>query len=130
MEVHHVGYLVTDIDRSLGHFILLGFDKETNKQYDEYRDIYILFLVNGAMRVELVQPASERSEFYGMLKKFKNLPYHICYITNNMSDSINMFKKEGFALTQSPQCATAIDNRKVAFLLNPDIGIIELLENV
>ncbi|MCR4591434.1 MAG: VOC family protein [Lachnospiraceae bacterium] len=128
MKVHHVGYLVKSIDDSREQFLQLGFTAETEKEYDGIRDIFIQFFLNGDYRVELVSPASDGSRFFPALKRFKNLPYHICYETDNMEESIRELSDRGFALSQTPENAPCINNKRVAFLQCPEMGIIELLE--
>lgn len=64
----------------------------------------------------------------GLLKRFKNLPYHICYESNNLEKDISKYSEKGYSLMGDPQEAPAIEGNKVAFLMNRHIGIIELLE--
>ena len=128
MEVHHIGYLVKNIDDSRIKFLELGYEAETSKEYDDIRGIYIQFLVNGNYRVELIEPASEKSQFHSALKRFRNLPYHICYVTEDIDGSIDEYAMKGFMLSQAPELAPCIGNRRVAFMQSPTMGIIELLE--
>ena len=127
MIVHHIGYLVKDIDKSKDEFVKLGFIEETAPQYDSLRDIIVMFMVNGDYRIELIEPASENSEMMPLLKRFKNLPYHICYKTTDIKKSIDELLASGFVLIKEPKEAPCIDGCKVAFLQNPRIGIVELV---
>jgi len=56
------------------------------------------------------------------------MPYHICYLVDNIEQTIDRLKKEKFMVIQQPLQAIALENRKVAFLVHNDIGMIELLE--
>ena len=128
MKVHHIGYLVKSIEESSQCFIDLGYLPETDIMDDETRDIRLLFMVNEGYRVELVEPASKNSRFWTLLKRFKNVPYHICYEAENIRQEIKELEQKGFAVTQPPEVAPCIEGRKVTFMQNPFIGIIELLE--
>lgn len=128
MEIHHIGYLVKNIEKSEKKFQSLGFLVEYDKKYDEIRDVNISFLVNGNYRVELVEP-QKTSELYSLLKNYKNEPYHICYIVDSLDDAIRKLQNDGYTVIQSPVEAPCINNQRVAFLYNSSLGIIELLES-
>ena len=55
-------------------------------------------------------------------------PYHICYEVPDIEKTIDILKKRRFILTDGLKPAVAFDNRRVAFLLNRNTGLIELLE--
>ena len=84
MKIHHVGYLAKSIDKTEKKFFELGYEVEQPTKYDEIRDIKIEFLRNGDYRVELIEPASKNSPLYPLLKNYKNSPYHICYVTDDL----------------------------------------------
>lgn len=132
MKVHHIGYLVKDIKQSEAQFLSLGFQVERLISFDAYRQVNIEFLVNGDYRVELVEPANQESPFYSLLRKFHNEPYHMCYEVRGgaLQDEIKQMEKVGYVLMNEPQLAPCIakGNQRVAFLMTPNAGIIELLE--
>ncbi len=128
MRIHHIGYLVKDISISIQKFIQLGYIEESQREYDKDRDIFVQFIVNDLYRIELVQPASADSEYYSAMRRFKNLPYHICYETGDIYRTIEDLRNNGFRLSQEPREAPCIRNQRVAFMQNPEIGIIELIE--
>ena len=129
MKIHHVGYLVKKINKSINAFEALGYKKESEICYDEYRDIDICFMKNDEYRIELVMPKSEKSVVHKMLKKIGISPYHLCYEVEDIEESIKYFTtKKGYILMDEKCKAPAIDNKYVVFLFNKDIGMIELLE--
>lgn len=130
MVIHHVGYLVKNIEKAEADFILLGFQKEKETVYDSLRDAYISFWVNGAERVEFVSPASENSVVYNLLKKYKNMPYHICYSCKDIHKASEELRNNGFIMFRDEEEAVALDSRKVIFMMSAYSGIIELLEEV
>ena len=128
MEAHHVGYMTKKLEKAREKFEGLGFVVERPVKYDELRQINIEFLVNGAYRVELIEPDSKESPFYPLMKKYKNTPYHFCYVTSDLSKEIENLEGQGYHLIDPPAVAVCIDDNDVAFLMHPNIGIIELVE--
>lgn len=131
MKIHHIGYLVDSVENAAREFEMLGFSRIGKIVEDLPRDIYILFLTNAKQTVELIQPISEASPVYGLRKKYRNSPYHICYETGDLQGEIKNLEIErgGYVLMQPPQPAPAIPGcPNVAFLMNRHIGIIELVE--
>lgn len=128
MKVHHIAYLVKKLDKAEKRFLDLGYSVERPVKYDHIRKINIEFLVNGDYRVELVEPVDENSPMYSLLKKYKNTPYHMCYEVADLERSIKELSEKGFTVFQSPEIAPCIDDKRVAFLINASVGMIELVE--
>ena len=82
----------------------------------------------GGYRIELIAE-SEGCELFGKkFKKFGSTPYHICYECEEMERTLEELQKENFILIREPQPASAINNRRVAFMYSDAVGQIELLE--
>ena len=128
MKVHHVGYLVKNIDKSRNAFCILGFSEISEICYDSYRDVNILFMRNGNETIELVSPASDHSPIAPLMKHYRNSPYHICYETDDIVKDTILLQNAGYILFDPPKPAPAIDNRTVCFFQNANTGITELLE--
>ena len=132
MKIHHIGYLVDNIENAANEFERLGFSRMGKSVEDCSRQVNILFLDNASHVIELIQPVSKASSVYGLRKKYRNSPYHICYETNDIQNQIaNMTNSDGgYIIIQSVQKAPAIPGcPDVAFLLNGDIGMIELVQS-
>ncbi len=128
MTVHHIGYLVKDINKSREEFEKLGFVCEGDLQYDIFRDVDILFLVKDGYRIELVSPKSSNSVVANLIKKYRNSPYHICYESDDIYEDIENLESKGFTRIDDVCPAPALNNRNVSFLMNYSIGIIEILQ--
>ena len=128
MKIHHIGYLAKSIAKTEKKFLELGYEVERPTKYDEIRDIDIEFLVNGDYRVELIEPKSKESPMYPLLKNYKNTPYHFCYEVDDIDKAIAELQDKHYTLIQEPNLAPCIDSKKVAFLNNISMGIIELVE--
>lgn len=127
MKVHHVGYLVKDMDEAKNEFLKLGYSDNVVTR-DEYRGIDICFMDNGGYCVELISPYRDDSMVSGLIKKYKNSPYHLCYISENLDDEIEKLTANGYVQMGEAKEAPAIDGKRVVFLMNSSIGIIEIVE--
>ena len=129
MKIHHIGYLVNNIDSAVLSFEKLGFDLVSPITEDKMRNVLICFLENNGYRVELVSPVGRDSDVYNLMKKKKNSPYHLCYEVNDIERSLEEYCAANESLIiQPPKPAIAIENRKVAFVMHKDLGIIEFVE--
>ena len=128
MKIHHIGYLVKNMKKSLEEFLKLGYLVEGDIINDDIRQISIVFLIKDRYRIELVSPQDRGSATGDLLKKIGNSPYHICYEVPCLDEAIVEFEKNGYLLTIEPQIAPAINNKRVAFLYNMHLGMIEILE--
>ena len=128
MKVHHIGYLVKNIENAVKEFKNIGYKVYSDTSYDIHRDIDICFMEKDGYLVELISPKSEKSVVYNLLKKIGNSPYHICYISDNIEQDIAILIDRNYIVMGDLCPAPCIgNNANVIFLYNQNIGIIELL---
>ena len=128
LKVHHIGYLVKKIDAAIRNFQNLGYQIIQETIYDDIRKVNICFLQKDGYCIELVSPASEDSVVSGLMKKYKNCPYHICYETEDFEKDYMTLVSDGFTAIDELTPASALQNREVVFLMSPLIGMIELIK--
>lgn len=128
MKIHHIGYLVKKIEKSIEEFQRLGYEKKSEITYDETRKIDICFMEKNNYLIELVSPKDKSSVAYNLLKQHKSSPYHICYETDNLEEDIMELEASGYVKIDNPCPAPAINGKKVVFFMNSTIGLIELVE--
>ena len=128
MNIHHIGYLCKRIESAKKQFEALGYRAETATIRDDVRKIDICFLNKDGYRIELISPAAEDSVVSGLIKKYGNSPYHICYCSNAFDKDIEYLKKNGYIMIDQPTPAPALDGRKVVFFIHMHVGMIELLD--
>lgn len=133
MHIHHIGYLVKNIQEAEKDFKKLHAQLLMTATYDPDGHAYMSFLDVDGCVVELVCPDKD-SNLYPLLKKHKNSPYHMCYEVENLQESISEMEVEGFVCFKQPEDAKMIDilqnvsGCKVAFMMSSSIGMIELLQ--
>lgn len=126
-KVHHIGYLVKKIEKAQKTFEALGYRTEQGIVRDDIRKVDICFLEKDGYRIELVSPVSADSVVAGLLKKYKNSPYHICYETEDYEAAYAELTTNGFIAIDTPTPAIALGGREVVFLTSASIGMIELI---
>lgn len=127
MRIHHVGYLVKNLEKAQRAFSNLGFTPISEIVYDTYRNIDILFVEKDGYVIELVTPKSKQSVVAQLIKTYKNSPYHLCYEAKPFEEELDRLEHSGYIRIDNPTPAPAIGG-KVCFLLSPSIGLIELLD--
>lgn len=127
LKIHHIGYLVKKMENAKQAFEALGYQIEQDTVHDDIRKVDICFLIKDGYRIELVSPASADSVVSGLLKKYKNAPYHICYETNDPETAYRKLTENGFTAIDTPTPAPALGGCNVVFLMSPVIGMIELM---
>lgn len=127
LKIHHIGYLVKKIDAAIRSFENLGYQVMQDTVYDDIRKVNICFMQKDGYCIELVSPASEDSVVSGLMKRYKNSPYHICYETKNFDADYQTLATNGFIAIDAPAPAPALQNKEVVFLANASMGMIELL---
>ena len=129
LKIHHIGYLVKKIEAAIQTFEALGYQLVQTVMYDDIRKVNICFMQKDNYCIELVSPAAEDSLVSGLLKKYKNCPYHICYETADFDRDYQMLLSNGFISIDTPTPAPALQGRDVVFLTSASMGMIELLRS-
>ena len=96
MKIHHIGYAVRDIAQAKTVFLALGYEECSTVIVDSSRKVFITFLCNNEIKVELIAPASPDSPVSRILKQEGPIAYHICYETDNFLKTTVELKKKGF----------------------------------
>ncbi len=129
-KIHHIGYIVNNIDNAVGTMINLGYEIKQNTVYDKNRHIDICFLKNEYQLIELIQPKDETAVTYKLLAKTGPAPYHICYQVESIEEACKVLKKADFYPISNIEKAMAMGEKcNVIFLYNQNIGLIELVSD-
>lgn len=128
-KFHHIGITVFDIDDTAQYYIDAGYQK-TETVIDAIQNVKICFLTKEGMpMLELLAPVDENSPVNRTLDKMGVTPYHCCYSVDDMEGAIARLKKIKFVPLIKAVEACAIGGRRVCFLFNKKVGLIELVES-
>lgn len=127
-EFHHIGVVVADIDATAAHYVRAGYEK-SESVFDPIQNVSLCFLRKAGMpTVELIFPVDETSPAARILKKVGVSPYHCCYLVKDIDAAVRELEAMDYVAKFAPVEACALENRKITFLYNRDVGLIELLE--
>lgn len=129
MKIDHIGYAVREIERAIISFSDLGFIfGEIIEDID--RNIKISFGEKDGYQLELVSALdrSKESPVDLYLSNIQGMPYHICFQSDYLDEEIATLEKLGFKIIIPPANAVAFENKRVAFLMNRNIGLMEIVE--
>ena len=130
MKIDHIGYAVKDIDKARETFETLGFSFEQLFE-DTDRNLLIQFGEKDGYRIELlaVLNKDKESPIDSYLHSIGPTMYHFCYSTDNLNEEIERLKLCRYLVICEPSKAIAFNNKRVVFLINRNIGLIELVES-
>ncbi len=128
MRIHHIGYLIKDMDKALAKFEFLGYTLIKGIIQDLSIGLSICFIEKDGYTLELVSPIGKNSIVSNLIKRYGNSPYHICYETDRFDEDIRELSQKGFVVIAEPESTFVIPNTKTIFLLNHQMGLIELIE--
>lgn len=127
-QFHHIGYAVKDIKRTAKYYTSSGWQMG-DVYTDTIQNTYITFLFrNGFPLIELVAPIDDSSPICNTLKKVGNSTYHVCYSVPNIETAVSELRIQRFMPLFKPVEAIALDNKRICYLMHPDVGLIELVE--
>ena len=125
---HHIGIAVFNIEDSASIYTNAGYEK-TIPVFDPIQNVYICFLEKEGMpRIALLAPHDHTSPIYNILQKNGPIPYHCCYEVDCIESAVVELRAQKFVPTSKAVSAVAFGGRKVCFLFNKNVGLIELLE--
>ncbi len=128
VHIDHIGYAVTDIEKASDIFNWLGYEPCGDVIDDFDRRVSIRFFKNGETLIECIAPLGNDSPVCKWLEKNGCSPYHLCYISDNIEHDIELLKSSKFKVISLPSPAKAFGGKRVAFLYNQHVGLIELVE--
>lgn len=125
---HHIGYAVKDIARTAAFYTKAGWTM-SEMYTDTIQNTYIAFLSReGFPLIELVAPINETSPICNTLKKVGNTTYHVCYVVPDMDAAVAELRAQRYMPLFKPVEAVAMENKKICYLMHPEVGLIELVE--
>jgi methylmalonyl-CoA/ethylmalonyl-CoA epimerase len=127
LNVHHIGFTVKDINATAAYYIEAGWTL-SEIQIETTQNAQIAFLSReGFPLFELVAPINEFSPVIKTLEKSGVTPYHICYEVEDVDATIIELRKERFLPLFEPVESNVMDNKKICYLINKSVGLIEIV---
>ena len=130
MQFHHIGIATNNLEAAIKVYVELGYALQFGRIFiDPVQKVKIGFMEKpNNPRIELLMPHGENSPVENVLKKNGATPYHTCYEVYDIEKSIRELQSIKFVKIIEPTPAVAFKNRRICFLYNKSIGLLELLE--
>src|SRR5678815_1838236 len=112
MELHHVGIVVDSVEQhGVRYAACFGLKALGPLVYDPIQDARIQFWGDDrGGRVELIEPASEKSKVSRFLEKGGGL-HHLCYEVGDINTALTEAERRGAVCACPPVPAVAIEHR-------------------
>jgi methylmalonyl-CoA/ethylmalonyl-CoA epimerase len=124
---HHIGLACRKIEPELAELGRLGYSAETAVIHDPVQKVRVQFASGPGPRIELIEPTDASSPVEGVLARGTKL-YHLGYESAAFDHCLALLQQERFRLVAPVSSAVAFGMRRIAFLLSPNINLVELIE--
>ncbi len=128
IRVHHYGLATDNLERSMETLRSLGYHVG-EITLDPVQKVRVAFASRPQeAMIELICDVDANGPTHRMISKTGNGLYHICYEADNLDEIMMKLRDKGFLLMHAPVSAVACDGKKIAWMYNRYMGLIELLE--
>lgn len=127
LRFHHIGVACRDLDAETRRLSPLGYRVEGTDFFDPLQGIHGRFLVGNGPRLELIVQAANGGVLQPWLNSGVKL-YHMAYETPDLELGIAYLRGQRAKLVVKPVPAIAFQNRKIAFLMMPNMLLVELID--
>ena len=127
MKFHHIGVACKNLDIETRQFALLGYKPEGPDFIDKLQGVTGRFLAGGGPRIELLTSTGASEVLKPWLKAGVKM-YHLCYEAPNFLAAIAHLQSKHAKLVVPPVVSVAFQGREIAFLMLPNLLLVELIE--
>lgn len=125
MKLHHIGYIVKDIEQFEKSLL---FEKKIKQLFDPVQNSQMALYSNFSDSfIELIQPLNEESFTYNFLQKQGNSYHHLCYEVTDRDELMKVVADQKLIAIKGPLPAILFDNREVWFYFSRNRQIVEFV---
>jgi len=131
MRLHHLGFVVSNIETSMPGFVRsLGACWDGRIFEDPHQRVKVAFLTTRPedAQVELVEPVGQDSPVQRFLRERGGGLHHACYEVADLDQQLADFRTRGAVIAKRPKPAVAFDGRRIAWVITAEKLLVELLE--
>ena len=123
-RIHHVGYVVSDIDSYAASFPRATLE---NAVFDPLQNAKLaIYAVGGGARLEFIQPSGPDSFTWGFLQRSGAGLHHVCYEGVDLAAVDQIIRDHKMLKLRGPMPAILFD-RDVVFAMTRQKAIVEFL---
>ncbi|RKZ73093.1 MAG: hypothetical protein DRQ57_15440 [Gammaproteobacteria bacterium] len=105
MKIHHIGYVVKNIDKYKQNLII---KKSIKKVYDKIQKAELELIQADNILIELIEPQDKSAFTYNFLKNGGGY-HHLCYEVNSLDEAFDIIKKNRMIKVLEPMYAVLLD---------------------
>jgi len=131
LRLHHVGYVVPSIERSIERFTASVDGRWDGRVFEDpaqrVRVTFIEQMDGAGALIELVEPLGEDSRVKTFLARGGGL-HHLCYEVDSLEEQLKRSASKGGVIVQKPVPAVAFGGRRIAWFFTREKLLLEFLE--
>ncbi len=125
MKLHHIGYVVKDIEQYEKNLL---FEKKVIELFDPVQNSKMALYSNfNESYIELIQPLNEQSFTYNFLQKSGGGYHHLCYEIKSREELMKVAADQKLISIKGPIPAILFGNREVWFYFSRNKQIVEFV---
>lgn len=129
-EVHHIGFLVHDMARSMARFAPFFPVVTVDAVHHAGQRVTVTMMesADGRLRAELVSPDASNALMQRQMNRFEGgaSPYHICFLVQDFATSAQRLSAQGWRALTRP-FDTHYAGWRASHMFHPDAGMIEIM---
>ena len=128
LKFHHLGLATDNPKLTLKILKNIGYKPIKTRSNKNYNVKNIICSSKSHPTVEIVAKMGGKSPIDNIVKKNKNLVYHICYSSKNLKKTLNMMKKKKLSIVKiSNSYLSPFEGVDASFFFLKGIGVIEIM---
>jgi len=129
LRFHHIGIATRNFEKAMKTYLSMGFSVLKGPVEAPTQNVRVCFLEKtGHPMIELIEPVGDESPVRNLLKRNGSGPYHLCYIAENIQDTIETLKAEKYFILSKPVQSKPFNDNLIVFAYKEEIGLIEIVE--
>lgn len=125
MQLHHIGYVVADIDRYEKNLLFKHKLRDISDPLQKAR--LTLYETWSDTLIELIAPAAEDAFTYAFLSKTGGGYHHLCYKVADVAEMNEIASRHNLLMFKGPLPAPLFDGKPVYFFFDRNKSITEFL---
>ncbi len=124
LQIDHLGIRVTDLNRALDFYTLIGFEIDPSEDLREYQACALIHRRSG-LRINLIYNADHQQGYNILFDRETKYPgiTHFAMVVGNIENTIEQLYQHGVSITEGP---IRVSSRRIAcFVRDPDGNVLE-----
>ncbi|MBC8095257.1 MAG: VOC family protein [Akkermansiaceae bacterium] len=126
---HHIGVISSDIEKETAQLAVLGYVAEGPDFTDPIQGVHGRFLTGPGPRLELLSPVGQGGVLSPWMKSGVKM-YHLAYMVPGMDEALEQLRQNRGRIMVKPVAAVAFGGRQIAFIMLPNMLLVEVISAV